>query len=76
MNYTKKTSDKEFPRRSFYGEQYYLLLPSVSDVPAVMRCAYKIGNAVMRTTSMEVTFVMGRLRGLSIWLKIQIGRVC
>ncbi len=39
-------------------------------------CAIKIGIVVSSTTSIAVTFVTGRLRGLNIWLYNQIGRVC
>ena len=66
VRYTKKNERWDDRIARFMLTGTYLLLPSVSDVPAVMRCAYRIGNAVMRTTSMAVTFVIGRLRGLSI----------
>ncbi len=53
----------------------YLRL-QIPTLPAVIRCANKIGKAVIKTTNIAVTFVIGRLRGLSIWLKIQMGKVC
>ena len=53
------------PRFVFVLSVYF---PSVSALSAVMRWAMRIGMAVIKTTSRAVTFVMGRLRGLSIWL--------
>src|SRR5512141_1692373 len=41
-----------------------------------MRWAMMMGMIVINTTSRAVTFVIGRLRGLSICEKIQIGSVC
>ena len=66
-----------FWRREFWARMpLYLDPPSESELCAEMRCAIKMGMAVNRTTNMAVTLVTGLLRGLSIWLYIQMGSVC
>src|SRR5919199_5551724 len=57
-------------------ETFFYYFPSVSELCAVILCAIKIGIVVSKTTSIAVTLVTGRFRGLNIWLYIQMGSVC
>ena len=61
-----------FLRNEFLDEVHatrniYFICPSVSELWAVILCAIKIGMVVTNTTNIAVTFVIGRLCGLSIW---------